>query len=1742
MPANDGTVVAQPVIRVHSTVVNESAGFADVLVTLSAPSNQQVTVNYRDYYDANSGDYFDYAYSMGGLLTFAPGETAKVIRYALIDDTASEGSETFMVNLHTATGGVIGNPYAAVTIAANDGASGTPVASVRSVTVDEKGGRADFVIVLDRPSAELVSLSYATAAGTAAEGTDYTRAAGSVSFVPGETVRVVSVPIVDDSTAEGDELFSLVISSPVGATLGQASASARIVANDAANVSTPVLTAEPVIGDEDVGYVDVVFRLSAPSAQQVSVNYTDDYINSSFNDYNDNYGGTLVFAPGETAKTVRYWLADDTASEGPESFWVRMSTPSNLVIGTNEVLVTIAANDNASGVPNVRIDPVSVDERAGVAIYTVLLDRPSTEVISVPYATVAGTATAGSDFVAQSGTVVFSPGMTVQTITVPILDDALAEPDEFFDLQLTAPANAALAQTRASTRLLASDLTNVSTPVINALPVVVDESAGYAEFVFRLSAPSAQQVSVRYDDRYDAEIWREYSYGGGGTLIFAPGEMAKTIRFAVYDDTKSDPAHSFHIFLDQPTNAVVGNSWVTATIAANDGASGTPTVSVSGVTIDEKVGAATFVLSLSQPSETNVAVNFATADGTATAGADYIASSGTVGFAPGQTTRSITVPIVDDSAAEPDEFFSLVLSTPSGLVIGNASAEARIVANDGANASTPIITIEPVVANEVTGWVDVVVRLSAPSAQQVSVNYSDSTEVSAYRNDYIDSRSGTLVFAPGETAKTIRYGLIDDGDDEGPTYFMVDLASATNAVIGTPSAPVVIAANDGTSVNLPSASVQDIVVDEKSGTARFVLTLDVPSTEVLYFNYATAAGTATAGNDFVARSGVVSLLPGETTATIFVGIVDDTAAEADETFTLSLSAPVGAGLAKGIATARIVANDGANVSTPQITCESVEAFEDVGYIDVVFRLNAPSAQQVSFALSDTYTGQIWQDYSYSNNGTVVFAPGETVKVIRYALVDDNTAEPTETFRINLANPSNATLANTQATVTIIDRDGGPTGSITDNVTGVAIAPVTFTLTFGETVTGLAANDFNVINGSITSVTGSGTTYSVLVAPTPNVEGVLLMTLRMDGVLNAALIGNKPISAAQQIDTIVPLVTSFSPSDEATGVLRERDIVIGFSQAVVPGTGSIVLRTAAGATVASYDVASNTTNLSLSADGRTLTINPSSNLRFDTEYRVEWNLGTWRDAAGNQVAALNSYNFRTLVNTPPTAANANVMATEDTALDARLPAFSDPDTHPVVYELVQAPTRGQVVIETNGNYRYVPTANLNGADSFTYRVRDEEGAANTYTVSLNVTPVNDAPTGTLLITGSPLVGQVLVASSTLADADGLGTFSYQWLNGTTPIAGATQNTYALSANDVGNVLRVRVSYTDAAGTLEVVTSPGINIVPDFNPINGTPGNDSLSGTAAADEIRGLAGNDTLQGLAGQDSLDAGPGRDLLVGGAGNDTLNGGDAIDIADYRGATAVNANLQTGVATLGSDTDTLISIEALFGSSAGDTLRGLNGPANLPGETLRGGAGNDTIDGGSGIDLVEFSGPLSAYSISRAAGTLNITVAHNGGGADGTDSLSNVELLLFSDRLVAFGQRAEEVARVAFALWTPPIVGSPTLFSKGISFYTNEFGYNLDTLCQVALAYWPESGAQTAARLKASIPASSFTTQQLIDIMAANGGVDSTAGRAAAVKAVALDAAMTAQLQATGVLTNGVVATLGFPGESPDYFGPMPG
>jgi len=207
-------------------------------------------------------------------------------------------------------------------------------------------------------------------------------------------------------------------------------------------------------------------------------------------------------------------------------------------------------------------------------------------------------------------------------------------------------------------------------------------------------------------------------------------------------------------------------------------------VSIGDVTVSEgNTGSvnAYFPVSLSGPSTQTVTVTFSTANGTAIAGSDYVATSGTLTFNPGETTKMITVVVNGDTLNEANETFFVKLGNPVNTAIADGLGIGTISDDD----PVPNISINDTAITEGvggTGYGSFQMNLSAPSGQAVTVSYSTTNGTATPGIDYVDT-SGTLIFNPGETTKTIIVLVNGDNAVEPNETFFVNITSASNAMI-----------------------------------------------------------------------------------------------------------------------------------------------------------------------------------------------------------------------------------------------------------------------------------------------------------------------------------------------------------------------------------------------------------------------------------------------------------------------------------------------------------------------------------------------------------------------------------------------------------------------------------------------------------------------------------------------------------------------------------------------------------------------------------------------------------------------------------------------------------------------------------------------------------------------------------------------------------------------------------------------
>jgi hypothetical protein len=390
--------------------------------------------------------------------------------------------------------------------------------------------------------------------------------------------------------------------------------------------------------------------------------------------------GTLTFEPGERFKTFTVTVIGDRVGEYPaEAYRIRLSNATNGTIAT-PVTTGIISDDE----PLVHVSDWTSGWEGDVGqtsfAFTVTLTRPYDAAVSVDYATAdltpeeasffeAASATAGVDYVPAADTLTFAPGETSKTIVVPVIGDILVEQPEMFRITLTDPTHAALLDDFDTGLAFIQD----DDALLSIGDVTLTEGHSgtrTATFTVRLSAPRGEPVTVAYATADGTAVANSDYQAVSGTLTFAPGETQKTITVAVFGDQLFEPNETFSVNLSNPTGALITDGTGVGTIVNDD--ISLPRISISDVTrVEGRNGNTLFVftVTLSAPSATQVKVSYATADGTARSGEDYEAARGTLTFAPGETTKTITIKVKGDQKVEADETFFVNLSGVSGNVL-----------------------------------------------------------------------------------------------------------------------------------------------------------------------------------------------------------------------------------------------------------------------------------------------------------------------------------------------------------------------------------------------------------------------------------------------------------------------------------------------------------------------------------------------------------------------------------------------------------------------------------------------------------------------------------------------------------------------------------------------------------------------------------------------------------------------------------------------------------------------------------------------------------------------------------------------------------------------------------------------------------------------------------------------------------------------------------------------------------------
>jgi len=902
-----------PIISIEGGEITEN-GYIDFTVTLSEKSLQTVTVNYRTIADGTALEGPDFT-NLAGTLTFDPDETIKTIRVWSPHDYADESDENFTLELSGPKGATLSGGYptlrATGVILDDDGASNDLALFVSDPKIREGNSGtkvAIFELRLSEPSGSEITLNYATADGTAKAGQDYVAKSGTVKFLAGQTVTSVEVVVTGDTSIEANETFSLVVT-PNGFIQNGTDDSTGIatILDDDTTQDLPVIGIQGGERTEN-GYIVFNVTLSEPSLQSVTVGYRTVAGGTALEgpDYTK-LDNTLTFAPGEVHKTVSLWTPHDYDDESDENVILELFSAKGAVLSGGEATLAAtgvildddgAANDLALFVS----DPKLSEGNGGTkkAVFEIRLSEPADTDITLNYKTADGTARAGQDYVAKSGTVKFLAGQTVASVEVDVIGDTRIETNETFSLVVT-PNGYIQNGTDDSTGIatIFDDDTTQDLPVIGIQGGERTEN-GYVVFTVTLSKPSLQSVSLDYRTVAGGTALEGPDYTKlDNTLTFNPGEVYKIISVWTPHDYGNESDENVILELSSAKGAVLsgGEATLNATgvILDDDGAANDLALFVSDPKLSEGNGGtkkAVFELRLSEPADTDITLSYTTADGSAKAGQDYVAKSGTVKFLAGQTVASVEVDVIGDTVVENNEFFSLVV-TPNGYIQNGTDDSTGIatILDEDTSTSLPVIAIQGGERTE-NGYVVFTVTLSKSSLQTVSVDFRTVADGSALAGADFTAVDDTLTFDPGEVQKTISIWTPHDYGNESDENFTLELYGASNAVLAggeaTLGATGVILDDDGDANDLALFVSDPKLLEGNYGTKKavFEVRLSEPAAADITLSYQTADGTAKAGQDYVAKSGTVKFLAGQTVASVEVDVIGDTKTETSETFSL----------------------------------------------------------------------------------------------------------------------------------------------------------------------------------------------------------------------------------------------------------------------------------------------------------------------------------------------------------------------------------------------------------------------------------------------------------------------------------------------------------------------------------------------------------------------------------------------------------------------------------------------------------------------------------------------------------------------------------------------------------------------------------------------------------------------------------------------------------------------------------------
>ncbi|BEL12181.1 hypothetical protein Q0Z83_103720 [Actinoplanes sichuanensis] len=767
-----GPAAPVPTFQVTPDVyVTEGQSAAQITVSLSEPTFTpvQFAVSTTDGTARHGGSGpggDDYMTPML-LLTIPAGATTGTITIPIIGDAVFEPKESAQVTVALATGetDAVGTPQqSTLTIADDD-----PVPSVTlNPVTGQEGGAVDVMAVPEGVAQEpidfLMNLSGdATDGADPAEAVDFSAVPRAV--LPGGSTGPVSVGSVKLAADKIDEdVESVKVTLENLADPGQPAVSTRVRVLDDPIDQPPAVGVETVSVSEGAGVAEIPVSLryetgndATSTERPISIQYLTTPASAGADDFGSPISSNpLVIQPGATSGTIRVPITNDNRFEPSEVFMVQATglAPADVRAAVDLAVITIDDDDSASRPSFSATDTLTVRESAGSAGVTVELSTAAPSDIDLTVGVRDGTATdtgpgaGGDDYDLPPTAVRIPQGARSATVNLPIRPDDVYEGDEKAQVTvaLAAGEDDAVGSPREVTLAITDD---DAAPTFSLEPTAATVAEGdtielfgtvkgVAQREYRIDTSAAAGAAAADDaaepDDYELEQ----------APVTVPGGTPSGTRLRL--GAISFPGDS----IDEDTeSATVSIAGTTRTFRINDDPADTPpTVSIDGASVGESDGRVSLTVDLrfsgATSTERIISVPWQTVDGTADAGKDYTKSGGTLTFAPGTTTATVTVPILGDTKDESDQTFTVRLGSASPADVKVTEPDGLVTIEDDDKAKAP--TVSAPASNTGTGRV----TISGTAAAGTKVE---------------------LLSAPGVSGGTFKVAATTQADDDGAYSF-----------------------------------------------------------------------------------------------------------------------------------------------------------------------------------------------------------------------------------------------------------------------------------------------------------------------------------------------------------------------------------------------------------------------------------------------------------------------------------------------------------------------------------------------------------------------------------------------------------------------------------------------------------------------------------------------------------------------------------------------------------------------------------------------------------------------------------------------------------------------------------------------------------------------------------------------------------------------------------------------------------